>query len=67
MAKFEVFKDKAGKWRFRLKANNHKIVAASEAYESKGNAIKGTIAILTIFRQCFDEPYLVGPPTSILD
>lgn len=37
-AKFEISKDKAGKFRFHLKAANGEIVAASEAYETKANA-----------------------------
>ena len=32
---FEWFKDKAGKYRFRLKAANGEIIAVSEAYNSK--------------------------------
>ncbi len=40
-AKFELFKDKAGKFRFRLKAGNGEIIAASEAYNSKASAKKG--------------------------
>jgi uncharacterized protein YegP (UPF0339 family) len=32
---FEWYKDKAGKYRFRLKAENGEIIAVSEAYESK--------------------------------
>lgn len=39
--KFEVYSDKAGKTRFRLKAGNGEIIAASEAYESKSSALKG--------------------------
>ena len=42
---FEVYKDKAGKHRFRLKASNGQIVAVGEAYESKSNAIKGCEAV----------------------
>jgi len=42
---FEVYEDKAGKFRFRLKAGNGQVVAASEAYESKSNAIKGCEAV----------------------
>jgi uncharacterized protein YegP (UPF0339 family) len=34
-AKFEVYEDKAGKFRFRLKAGNGEVVATGEAYESK--------------------------------
>jgi uncharacterized protein YegP (UPF0339 family) len=40
-ARFEVFRDKAGKHRFRLKAPNHRIIARSEAYESKDGALNG--------------------------
>jgi len=39
--KFEVYQDKAGKHRFRLKAGNGEVVATGEAYESKAAAIKG--------------------------
>jgi uncharacterized protein YegP (UPF0339 family) len=33
--KFEIKKDKAGKFRFNLVAANGEIIASSEAYESK--------------------------------
>lgn len=33
--KFELYKDKAGKFRFRLKAGNGEIILTGEAYESK--------------------------------
>lgn len=39
--KFEVYEDKAGKHRFRLKAGNGEIVAVGEAYESRTAAKKG--------------------------
>ncbi len=39
--KFEIFKDKAGKFRFRLKATNGEILLASEAYESKAGCKNG--------------------------
>ncbi|MHC1689075.1 MAG: YegP family protein [Methanothrix sp.] len=39
---FEIIKDKAGKYRFHLKASNGEIIAASEAYETK-QACKGGI------------------------
>ncbi len=44
-AKFEWFKDKAGKFRFRLKAPNGEIIATSEAYESKDGCMKGIESI----------------------
>jgi uncharacterized protein YegP (UPF0339 family) len=43
--KFEVYKDKADKYRFRLKAGNGETVAASEAYESKQGALGGVDAV----------------------
>ena len=39
--KFEVYQDKAGKYRFRLKAGNGEVVATGEAYETKAAAING--------------------------
>lgn len=44
--KFEVYKDRAGKFRFRLKASNGQVVATSEAYETKAAAKKGSEAVL---------------------
>jgi len=43
--KFEVYQDKAGKHRFRLKAGNGEVVATGEAYETKDDAIKGCEAV----------------------
>ncbi|WKD58389.1 hypothetical protein CAPI_09330 [Corynebacterium capitovis DSM 44611] len=43
--KFEVYADKSGKYRFRLKAGNGEVVATGEAYESKSAAVKGTQAV----------------------
>jgi len=38
---FETFKDKEAKFRFRLKAPNGEIIAASESYETKRECLKG--------------------------
>jgi hypothetical protein len=38
---FEWFKDKSGKFRFRLKAANGEIIATSEAYSSKDSCVSG--------------------------
>ena len=43
--KFELYKDKGGKFRFRLKAGNGQIIAVSEAYESKASANNGIASI----------------------
>jgi uncharacterized protein YegP (UPF0339 family) len=45
MAKFELYKDKAGKYRFRLLADNGETIAVSEAYSSKDSAKKGIDAV----------------------
>jgi uncharacterized protein YegP (UPF0339 family) len=34
VGKVEVYEDKAGKYRFRLKAGNGEVVATGEAYET---------------------------------
>lgn len=39
--KFEVFADKAGKARFRLKARNGEIILASQGYANKQNCLAG--------------------------
>ncbi len=44
-AKFEVYTDKAGKFRFRLKAANGQVIAQGEAYESKDSCMKGIESI----------------------
>jgi hypothetical protein len=43
--KFQVYKDKAGKFRFRLKAENSQIVAGSEAYKKHASCINGIISV----------------------
>lgn len=39
--KFELYQDKAGKFRFRLKAKNGQIIAVSEAYNAKNTCENG--------------------------
>lgn len=39
--KFEVYKDKAGKFRYRLKAGNGQIILTGEAYNSKDACLGG--------------------------
>jgi uncharacterized protein len=39
--KFELYEDRAGKFRFRLKAGNGEVIASSEAYNSKASAKNG--------------------------
>lgn len=39
--KFEVYTDKAGEFRFRLKARNGEIIAVSEGYKAKASCLNG--------------------------
>ena len=39
--KFEMYKDKAGEFRFRLKARNGEVIATSEGYKAKASCLKG--------------------------
>ena len=39
--KFEVYTDKAGEFRFRLKASNGEIILASEGYAAKSSCMNG--------------------------
>ncbi len=45
MGKFEIKKDKAGKYRFNLKAGNGQIILSSEAYESKSSCTNGVESV----------------------
>ena len=39
--KFEMYQDKAGEFRFRLKAKNGEIIATGEGYKTKANCLNG--------------------------
>jgi len=41
IGKFEVYTDKAGEYRFRLKASNGEIIAVSEGYKTKKSCMNG--------------------------
>lgn len=43
--KFEVYKDKAGEYRFRLKATNGEIIATGEGYKAKSGCMNGIESI----------------------
>ncbi|MBN1194410.1 MAG: YegP family protein [Methanomicrobiaceae archaeon] len=45
--KFEVFVDKAGAFRFHLKAPNGSIIAQSQGYSTKAACMKGIESIKT--------------------
>ncbi|WP_170332314.1 YegP family protein [Ruegeria arenilitoris] len=45
--KFELYEDKAGEYRFRLKAGNGEIILASEGYVQKASAENGVASVKT--------------------
>ncbi len=50
--KFECYKDKAGEFRFRLKAGNGETILSSEGYKSKSSCTNG---IESVKKNCLDE------------
>ena len=59
--KFELYKDKAGEFRFRLKAGNGEIIGKSEGYKAKASAKKG---IASIAKNAPDAPIVVIEPDA---
>lgn len=51
--KFEIYSDKAGEFRFRLKAKNGQIIATSEGYKTLASAKKG---IASVKKNSVDAP-----------
>ena len=51
--KFEVYADKKGEFRFRLKATNGEIIATSEGYKSKPSCLNG---IESVKKNVVDAP-----------
>lgn len=43
--KFEMYRDKAGEYRFRLKARNGEIIGVSEGYTTKANCVNGVESV----------------------
>ena len=43
--KFEVYEDKAGEFRFRLKATNGQVIAVSEGYKVKASCLNGVESV----------------------
>lgn len=43
--KFEIYKDRSGEYRFRLKAANGQTIAIGQGYSSKASCMKGIASI----------------------
>ena len=54
--KFEVYTDKAGEYRFRLKATNGQIIAVGEGYKAKASCLGGVEAV----KRNADSPVELG-------
>ena len=57
--KYELYQDKAGEFRFRLKAANGENIGKSEGYKAKASAKKG---IASIAKNAPDAPIVVIEP-----
>ena len=57
--KFELYRDKAGEFRFRLKAANGQNIGRSEGYKAKASAKKG---IASVQKNAPDAPVVVMEP-----
>ncbi len=53
--KFEVYLDKSGEYRFRLKARNGEIIAVSEGYKAKAGCLNG---IESVKKNAPDAPFV---------
>lgn len=54
--KFEIYKDKAGEFRFRLKATNGQIIAVGEGYKALAGCMNG---IESVKKNAADSPVVV--------
>ena len=59
--KYELYKDKADEFRFRLKASNGQNIGKSEGYKAKASAKKG---IASIAKNAPDAPIVVIEPEA---
>jgi uncharacterized protein len=63
LPKFQVYKDASGKTRFRLRANNNKIVAIGEAYEQHASCLNGIRSIQKNAGASIEDLTIEGGPT----
>ena len=59
--KFEVYLDKRGEYRFRLKARNGEMIATGEGYKAKASCLNG---IDSIRRNAPESPVVKEEPTE---
>jgi uncharacterized protein YegP (UPF0339 family) len=59
--KFEVYKGKAGEFRFRLKASNGQNILSGEGYKAKASCMNG---IASVQKNCTDPDRFVKKETT---
>jgi hypothetical protein len=69
--KYQLYKDKAGKYRFRLVAENGRTIASGEAYERRSSCLKGIESVKknvgsSIEDTTIDSPKIPFPKYQIL-
>jgi hypothetical protein len=65
--KFELYKDSADKYRFRLKASNGQVVATGEPDETKASALNGIESVKRIGRRTDRRPdHLTSGPSALV-
>ncbi|MCY3822909.1 MAG: DUF1508 domain-containing protein [Nitrospinae bacterium] len=47
----EIFRDKSGRHRFRVRARNGRVLASSQAYADRSGARKGAAALCRVLQQ----------------
>jgi uncharacterized protein YegP (UPF0339 family) len=62
--KYQIYKDAADKFRFRLKASNGEIIAQSEGYETKSAVKNGIEVVKRSHDGEIDDSEVVGKPTE---
>ncbi|MCR5610608.1 MAG: YegP family protein [Clostridiales bacterium] len=55
--KFEIYTDKGGEFRFRLKARNGQIIAVSESYKAMASCLNG---INSVKKNAVDSPIVMA-------
>jgi len=58
--KYQIYKDAAEEFRFRLKASNGEIIAQSEGYETKDACTKGIAVVKRSYNAKIDDSEVVG-------
>jgi uncharacterized protein YegP (UPF0339 family) len=64
-ARYEVFETKSGRWGFRLRAANGRIVGPSQMYSRKSGAVRGIVAHSCAAFEACGEGWQWCPPRIV--